>query len=169
MTEDKVRWKDKSERVVFHLTPEQKKLWKEWVKTMGAENLQNQFEDFLKSKAKMTGISDLKKNFLLLKEQQVQFGRALGKERLIVLKNAYVKLGGDVQTLANYQPVCGKMLKEWCPKQPDPSHAVTEVIQFEAFLEVNKKRLEAERELLGYVDGAGAGAVGTAVPAASST
>lgn len=165
MPADKVKWKDKSAVVVFHMTPERKNQWKELAKAAGAENLQNQFEEFLRSKAKMSGLSDLKKSFLMLKEQQVQLGKAIGMERLKVLVTVFKKYGGDVQALSNYQPVCGKMLKEWAGRQEEPSHAISEVIQFEAYLEVNKKRVEAERELLGYVDGAGAAAA--AAPAAT--
>lgn len=133
------------------MTPERKKHWKELAKAAGAENLQSQFEEFLEAKAKMSGLSDLKKSFLMLKEQQVQLGKAIGTERLKVLVTVFKKYGGDVKTLENYQPVCGKILKEWCVKQPKPSQAISEVIQFEAYLEVNKKRVEAEDELLGYV------------------
>ena len=150
--------------MAIHVTPERKRQWKELAKAMGSENLQNAFEEFMKSKLHLSGLSDLKKTYLSLKEQQVQLGKALGKERLLVLVNVYKRLGGDVKDLSNYQKVCGKMLKEWCPRQDPKSRAITEVIQFEAYLEVNKKREETERELIGYVDGAGAGAgVGAAM------
>ena len=161
---EKIAWKERTAIVAIHVTPERKRQWKELAKAMGSENLQNAFEEFMKSKLHLSGLSDLKKTYLSLKEQQVQLGKALGKERLLVLVNVYKRLGGDVKDLSNYQKVCGKMLKEWCPRQDPKSRAITEVIQFEAYLEVNKKREETERELIGYVDGAGAGAgVGAAM------
>ncbi len=158
MPEDKIRWKDRTAVVTIHLTPERRDAWKALAKAAGSDNLQDAFEEFLKSRVSSTGLSDLKRDFLALKDQQVKLGRAVGKERLFVLANAYKKLGGDVKNLSGYERVCGRMLKEWCPTQPEPSKAVAEVIQFEAFLEVNKRRSEIERELTGYpIDKSGNG------------
>jgi len=167
MAEDKIRWKDRTAVITIHTTPERRDAWKALAKATGSDNLQNAFEEFLKSKLKLTGLSDLKKNYLQYKDQQTQLGKALGRERLLVLVNAYKKLGGDVKDLSNYQQICGKMLREWCPKQPERSRAITEVIQFEQYLEMNKKREEAERELLGYSGTEEEGAEG--VPASPVT
>ena len=71
---------------------------------------------------------------------------------MLVLVNAFKKLGGDVKDLTGHEEVCGRMLKEWCPVQPVPGRAVSEVIQFEAYLGVNKRRVEVERELTGVSD-----------------
>lgn len=162
---DKVLWKDRTAIVAIHMTPEKKRLWKELAKAMGSENLQNAFEGFLRTKSDMTGLSDVKKTYLLLRDHQVELGKKLGKEKVVFLVSVYKRLGGDVGKLTNYQEVCNRMLKEWSPKQPKPGQAITDVIQFEAYLEVNKKREEVEKQLLlGYGGGMTAGAAPAPAP-----